>query len=400
MKKKNQMSKNQKWTLTSTSAGFAMEHMDVMFISFAMAPIIMQLHISKAAGGMIASITNIGQLLGALIFGYLADTFGRVKVFTYTIFLYAIATAAMYFANDLTLIYVLRFLVGIGAGGEEGAGVTLIAENFHGRNTGSLISYAASFGQLGPILAAGVAALILPNWHALFLVGLIPVVLAYLTRRNLKENPNFIINAKRRKQRKHQTSIKELFKTPALTYQTLAIVSMVAVECFGYYGIMNWLPTIMQKQLHISASKSSVWMIVTIVGITLGMIAFGKIMDYWGPRTAFTIYLIVAACTVYLITAATGAITLLLASTLVGFFAGGTYSGFGAMISRLYPMRIRVTANGFIVSLGKAIGGLSPIIIGFIMDHYSLMAVMITLSVLYILSLIIVLSIKNLKRDF
>ncbi|XIF20183.1 MAG: MFS transporter [Acetilactobacillus jinshanensis] len=174
--------------------------MDVMFISFAMLPIITQLHISNAAGGMMSSISNVGKLLGALVFGMLADKFGRVKIFTYTLSIVALATGLMYFANGIYFIYVLRFLMGIGTGGEYGAGVTLVVENFkHRKHIASLLSYIQVFGETGTILAAVISSIILPNygWHVLFLFGLIPIVLAFFARMNLKENPKFIENAKR-----------------------------------------------------------------------------------------------------------------------------------------------------------------------------------------------------------
>lgn len=397
----HRFSTNQKWTMASTSSGFALEHMDGMFISFAMTPLILSLGISNAAGGAIASVTNLGKLVGAVLFGMLADSYSRVKVFTYTIFLVAIATAAMYFANNIYLIYVIRFISGVGAGGEYGAGVTLVAENFRHRKIGTLMSYCAGIGNAGAILAACIAAAVLPTlgWHALFLFGLIPVVLAYYVRRHLKENPRFIDDVNERK-RKHQQRARfsELFKTPRIAYQTVAIIVMALVESAGYYGLMSWLPSIMQKQMHLNISKSSLWMIVTIIGVTLGMIVFGKIMDNWGPIIAFSIFLVSAAAVMYLFTLAFNAITLMLAAAVVGFFAGGTYSGFGVVISHLYPMNIRVTANSFIESTGKAIGGLSPIVIGFLMDKYSLTTIMLCLSVLYLISLTVMFTIPNLKR--
>ena len=137
---------------------------------------------------------------------------------------------------------------------------------------------------------------------------------------------------------------------------------------------------------------------MTIIGTTLGMIVFGKIMDRWGPRWAFSLFLIGAALVVYTIVMSDSSLTLLLAATLVGFFAGATYSGYGTIVSSLYPMEIRVTANNLIMSAGKAIGGFSPVLIGFLMDYYSLFSVMACLSGLYILSLIMMFSIPNLKN--
>ncbi|MHA8138044.1 MFS transporter [Lactobacillaceae bacterium Scapto_B20] len=392
------LTSNQRWTLASSTTGFGLENMDVMFLSFALTSIIADLHISAGAAGLISSVTNLGMLLGGIIFGILADKYGRVKIFSHTILIFAVATAAMYFANNLFLVYLFRFIAGVGAGGEYGAGVTLIAENFKHGKIAKWTSIAAIGGQIGAIAAALVAAWVLPNWgwHALFLVGLVPIIFAIFVRTHLKETPEFEAEAKRQTA-KPKVSIKELFATKQLTYQTLALIVMVIVQIAGYFGLMNWLPSIMQKQLGLSVSGSSTWMIVTIIGMSLGMLTFGTIMDYFGPRRAFGIFLLVAAVSVYAIIFAFNAWTLLLASTVVGFFSNGMYGGYGAIISRLYPTQIRATANNFIMSLGRAIGGFSPVIIGILMEHYSLTVVMTSLSGLYLISLLTMLSIPALK---
>ncbi|MBW1604961.1 MFS transporter [Lactobacillus sp. Sy-1] len=389
---------NQKLTLASSTAGFGLENMDVMFLSFALTSIIADLHISAGAAGFISSVTNLGMLLGGIFFGILADKYGRVKIFSHTVLIFAVATAAMYFANNIYLVFLFRFIAGIGAGGEYGAGVTLIAENFRHGKIAKWTSIAAIGGQIGAIVAALVAAWVLPNfgWHALFLVGLVPIIFAYFVRRNLKETPEFE-SEMQSTDAQPKVSIKELFATPKLAYQTLALIVMVIVQISGYFGLMNWLPSIMQKQLGLSVSGSSTWMIVTIIGMSLGMLTFGTIMDFFGPRRAFGIFLFVAAISVYAIIFAFNAWTLLLASTVVGFFSNGMYGGYGAIISRLYPTKIRATANNMIMSVGRAIGGFSPMVIGMMMEHYSLTVVMASLSVLYLISLVTMLSIPALK---
>ncbi|WP_256963824.1 MFS transporter, partial [Streptococcus sp. KR] len=124
--------------MASTSSGFALENMDVLFLSFAMSSMISQLHLSGGAAGLIGSITNLGMLFGGIMFGLIGDRFCRVKTFTYTIFIFAFATAMMAFANNITLIYILRFLAGIGAGGEYGVGISMIAESFHKNQIGKM----------------------------------------------------------------------------------------------------------------------------------------------------------------------------------------------------------------------------------------------------------------------
>src|SRR3954467_8908681 len=152
--------------------------MDIMFISFAMSMIIAEFHIDMAAGGLISSITNLGMLAGGIIFGILADKFGRVKIFTYTILLFAIGTALTGLAVNIEQVYIFRFIAGLGAGGEYGIGMALVAEAWPKNKQGRASSYVSTGAQIGFILAALLRAIILPTlgWRALFFVGAIPVV--------------------------------------------------------------------------------------------------------------------------------------------------------------------------------------------------------------------------------
>lgn len=394
------MTKNQKWVMASTAAGFSLENMDIMFLSFALAPIIAELHISSTAAGWIGSITNLGMLAGGAIFGLVGDRIGRVKTFTYTIFIFAFATAAMFFAHSLPMIYTMRFLAGIGAGGEYGVGIALIAENFRPGQLGRLTSVAAIGGQVGAIFAAVMAAYIIPTfgWNALFLLGIIPVVLTFFIRRHVHESSEFITAHAHAVETHEKIAVSRLFATPALALQTLGLMVMTIVQIAGYFGLMNWLPSIVQKQQGLSVSGSSLWMVATIIGMSIGMMVFGTIMDNLGPRWAFGIFLLGSASVMFAILMVKSAVALILAGALIGFFSNGMFGGYGAVISRLYPTEIRSTANSIIMNVGRAIGGFSSVVIGLLMDHYTLAVTMGCLSALYIISFLVMEALPGMRK--
>lgn len=394
------MSTNQKWVLASMSSGFLLENMDVMFLSFSLSEIIAQMHISSAAGGWIGTFTNLGMFFGGALFGLLGDRIGRVKTFSYTIFLFAIATGLTYFAHNIIALYALRFLAGIGAGGEYGVGIALIAENFQANQIGRASSVAAVGGQIGSIVAALLAAWIIPayGWNTLFLFGVVPVVLTYFVRRHVKESNEFLAAHKKAEETSEKISFGRLFETPRLALQTLGMMLMTIVQIAGYFGLMNWLPSIVQKKQGMSVSGSSYWMIATIVGMSIGMMVFGTIMDKIGPRWAFGIFLLGSAVVVFAIVNVTSYWAMLLAGALTGFFSNGMFGGYGAVISQLYPTEIRSTANNLIMNTGRAIGGFSSVIIGALMDHYNLYVVMGFLSALYILSFLVMISLPGLRE--
>lgn len=394
------MSTNQKWVLASMSSGFLLENMDVMFLSFSLSEIIAQMHISAAAGGLIGTFTNLGMFFGGALFGLLGDRIGRVKTFSYTIFIFAIATGLTYFAHDINMLYALRFLAGIGAGGEYGVGIALIAENFESSQIGRASSVAAIGGQIGSIVAALLAAWIIPKygWNTLFLFGIVPVVLTYFVRRHVKESNEFLQAHQKAQETHEKISFGRLFATPRLALQTLGLMVMTIIQIAGYFGLMNWLPSIVQQKQGLSVSGSSYWMIATIVGMSIGMMVFGTVMDKIGPRWAFGIFLLGSAVVVFAIVNVTSYWAMLFAGALTGFFSNGMFGGYGAVISQLYPTEIRSTANNLIMNTGRAIGGFSSVIIGLLMDHYNLYVVMGFLSALYIISFLVMITLPGLKQ--
>ncbi|MGO2952605.1 MAG: MFS transporter [Lactobacillus sp.] len=394
------MTSDQKWVMASTASGFTLENMDIMFLSFALAPMIASLHLSGAAAGWIGSMTNLGMLVGGLIFGLIGDKLGRVKAFSYTIFIFAFGTAAMFFAHQLSLVYLFRFIAGFGAGGEYGVGIALIAENFDQHQIGRLSSVAAIGGQVGAIVAALTAALIIPRfgWNALFLIGVLPVILTFFIRRHVKESPAFLAAKQHTKKTNQRVSIRQLFITPQVAWQTTGLMLMTIVQISGYFGLMNWLPTIVQQRQGLSVAGSSLWMIATILGMSLGMVVFGTLLDRMGARVAFTLFLLGSASVMFIILIVKSTLGLILAGALIGFFSNGMFGGYGAVISLRYPTEILATANSLIMNVGRAIGGFSSVAIGWLMDHYNLSITMACLAGMYLISCLVLQLLPGLRH--
>ena len=132
--------------------------------------------------------------------------------------------------------------------------------------------------------------------------------------------------------------------------------------------------------------------------MSLGMVVFGTVMDQFGPRWAFGIFLPGSALVMFSILFAKTSLTLILAGALIGFFSNGMFGGYGAVISRLYPTAIRSTANSMIINVGRAIGGFSSVAIGLLMDHYTLAVTMGCLAALYLLSFVIMLNLPGIRQ--
>ncbi len=193
--------------------------------------------------------------------------------------------------------------------------------------------------------------------------------------------------------------INELFKTKSLTAQTLALMVMTTVQIAGYFGMMNWLPTIIQTSLNLSVKSSSLWMVATIVGMCLGMLYFGQLLDCFGPRLIYSLFLLASSICVYLFQFANSMASMVIGGAIVGFFVNGMFAGYGAMITRLYPHHIRSTANNVILNVGRALGGFSSVAIGSILDASGISMVMIFLASLYVISFGAMWTIGQLKAE-
>lgn len=391
-----------KKTVVASVAGLTLEGMDIMFISFAMTMIIAEFNIDLATGGLISSITNMGgMLLGGIVFGVLADKYGRVKVFTYTIILFAIGTALTGVATSIEQVYVYRFIAGLGAGGEYGIGMALVAEAWPKNKQGRASSYVSVGAQYGVILAALLSAIILPTlgWRALFFVGLLPVIFAFIVRKNIDESPEWLAAQKQQNNKQENGKLAQLFASPRITMTTLSLILMATVQIAGYNGLMIWLPSMLQKSQGLSVSSSALWTISTAVGMIIGMLTFGRFMDRFGAKRTFGIFLVASACAVFLYSFATGAVAILIGGAVVGFFSNGMFAGYGALISSFYPVQIRSTATNTIFNFGRAIGGFSPIFVGYILQSYDMTVVMIYLAALYCISFIVMLTLKSSGKE-
>lgn len=386
-----------KKTVVASVAGLTLEGMDIMFISFAMSMIIAEFQIDMAAGGLISSITNLGMLAGGVIFGILADKFGRVRIFTYTILLFAVGTALTGLAQNIEQVYLFRFIAGLGAGGEYGIGMALVAEAWPKNKQGRASSYVSVGAQYGVILAALLSAMILPSWgwRGLFFVGLAPVIFAFFVRKKLDESPEWLASQKKKQLVQKQGKLKQLFATPRIAVTTFALAIMATVQIAGYNGLMIWLPSMLQQSQGLSVSSSALWTISTAAGMIAGMLTFGQFMDRFGMKRSYGIFLAASAVAVFLYSFASGSTGLLIGGAIVGFFSNGMFAGYGALISKYYSVEIRSTATNTIFNFGRALGGLSPILVGYILQHANVTVAMTYLALLYCISFIAMISLRK-----
>lgn len=401
------VTRKERWKIMWASIiGYAMDGLDVLILSFAMAAIVSEFGLTLGEGGMIATYTLIGTVLGGYIFGIFADWWGRVHTFSLTIIIFSIFTGACAFADNAVHLDILRFLAGLGLGGEYGIGMTLVSETWPGAKRARATAGVAMGWQAGAVLAAILAAVVLPDygWRGLFLVGVLPALLAAWARHGIKEPPMWVKRKEMKKalqarkdagekltaeEEEQLTEAKKfplahLFADKKTTITTIALTIMTSVQNFGYYGIMVWLPMILLKEHGLTTKSMSGWMIVTVIGMIAGIFVFGWLCDRLGRKKPYLLFYVCAAAMVYIYVNLGTPIALLFGGAFLGFFCNGMMAGYGTLLSENYTTDARSTAQNFIFDTGRAVGGFAPVIIGTIAQTNGFNTAFVLLSAVYL----------------
>ena len=122
----NNLKPNDKKALFASIFASGLDDLNVMFLSFTLGSIISHLGLTGVEGGWISTITNLGMLAGGLFFGVLADRYNKFKVFKITILVFSIATGLIFFTESLGYLYLMRFIAGIGVGGQYGVAISIM----------------------------------------------------------------------------------------------------------------------------------------------------------------------------------------------------------------------------------------------------------------------------------
>ncbi|AXV83835.1 MFS transporter (plasmid) [Ralstonia solanacearum] len=373
--------------LAGSAIGYAMDGFDLLILGFMLPAISAALALTPGESGGLVTWTLVGAVAGGILFGALSDAYGRVRVLTWTIVLFAVFTGMCAFAQGFTDLLIYRTIAGIGLGGEFGIGMALAAEAWPAHKRARVSSYVALGWQCGVLLAALLTPLLLPyiGWRGMFLLGVVPAVVAWFIRNKLHEPELFVRHADATR---GKNAFKLLVSDARTTRTSLGIVILCAVQNFGYYGIMIWLPTYLGKTLGFSLTKSALWTSVTILGMMLGIFAFGHLADRIGRKPTFLIFQAGAVATVLAYARLTDPVTMLWAGAVMGMFVNGMIGGYGALISEAFPTAARATAQNVLFNIGRAVGGFGPIVVGSLVAAYSFQVAIALLAGIYVLDML------------
>ncbi len=326
----------QRRVVIAASLGWMLDAFDVMLYSIVLATLIRAFGMSRTTAGLLNALTLAASALGGLLFGVLADRFGRRRMLSASILVYSVFTFACGLSTSILALAVFRFLLGLGMGGEWNTGAALVAETWPAALRGRALGIVQSSWAVGYALSAVVAGIILShaNWRWVFFVGILPAAMVFWIQRSVPE-PQMWQNSRANslpgeKRQALRQSLRPLF--------VLTLAN--AFGMFGWWGLFTWIPAYLVLPIAQGGrgfnvlSLTGFLVVLNLFGMFPGYLFFGAIADRFGRRPVFAGYLAAAAVSVPLFAMARQPALILLFASVAAFFGTGFFTGSGIIGAR------------------------------------------------------------------
>jgi MFS transporter, SHS family, lactate transporter len=345
--------------------GWTLDAFDFFLMVFVLRAVAAEFHTDVKAVSLAVVLTLAMRPLGALVFGMLADRFGRRPVLMVDILLFAILELASAFAPSLVVLLILRAAFGFAMGGEWGIGASLTMETIPARARG-LASGALQVGYpCGFLLASIVYGLLFDTigWRGMFVVGVLPALLVVFIRRNVEESP-----AWHRMRERPRRSLASLLRNHGLLF--LYVVVLMTAFNFFSHGTQDLYPTFLQAQHNLPTHTVSTIVIIANIGAIIGGILFGSLSQRIGRRRAIIIAALLALPIIPLWAFSTNVVLLGLGAFLIQISVQGAWGVIPVHLNELSPDEVRGTFPGFAYQLGNLLASANATLqAGFAANH-------------------------------
>jgi len=375
--------------------------MDVILISFLLAPISREFALDAPRTGLVVGAGFVGMSIGAAASGRLADRYGRKTVFQATLLIFCAGSALSAAAPTLETLLLARVVTGLGLGGELPVVATLMSELSPRAHRGRLVSILESFWAYGTIAAGLIAVFALPawGWRGAFLVGALPALYIAYIRRALPESPRYL--AARGLLNEADAVVRQVERAGGAPLITAARpvappplpkigvadlwsrafarrTAMLWILWFGivftYHGMFVYVPSLLVAR-GLTVTRSNEFFFLSTFAQIPGYFSAAYLVEKWGRRPTLVTYLLGTAVAAYLFgNAGTGTDAFIHAS-LLSFFNLGAWAAVYVVTPEMYPTAIRASGAGIAASVGRIGGIIGPFVTPVLVAAYGQAAV-------------------------
>ena len=352
---------------------------DVMMYGLTLTRIKSEFGLTNVEAGALGSLTLVGMAVGGILGGWASDLFGRVRVVVWALALFSLGAGMLGFTHTFLQFAVVRFISSFGIGCMVLV-TTLVAEYVPTERRSLILGMLQTAISAGYIVVIGLGGWILPHygWRMLFYIGTVPVILALAIQRFVPEPPGWRASVAAKKQQGQRKWLGNLDNRYALIFadrnaRTMFVLwSLASVFALsGYYGLINWLPTYLQKELHMHFNSMTGYMIGTYVVAFVSKIVAGWLGDVWSRRGVYVVGCVGAALFLPVIVFFHTRENIVWLMLVFGMLYGIPLGTMGAFMSESFATRVRGTAVGGSYNVGRFCSGAAPIVIGYIATQFS-----------------------------
>jgi SHS family lactate transporter-like MFS transporter len=355
------LTRSQRHTFVAAFLGWTMDSLDFFLLIFCVKAIAADFHAQPSAVMGAVFMTQFFRPLGALVFGMLADRYGRRPVLMANILSFTVIELACAFAPSLGALLVLRALFGLAMGGEWGVGAALTFETLPTAGRGAFSGILQEGYALGSILAAGAFAFFFHSigWRGLFILGAAPALLVLYVRMRVEESPVWLEGKKRRLALSagDALSVKagDLARLLAFLPTFLFLVLLMTAFMSFSHGTQDVYPTFLATQAHLTPGIVGLIGVLYGFGSIAGGFFFGALSEKWGRKRAIITAALLAIPVIPLYAFGHSAVSLGIGAVLMQFMVQGAWGVVPAYLTELSPAPVRATAPGLAYQLGGLI---------------------------------------------
>lgn len=334
--------------------------LDVALLSFIMPVIKQSWQLSASQMGAVSAVTSLGMMIGALGCGYLADKVGRKPVLIMTLLLFSFGNLLLTLAPSVGWFLAVRFITGIGLGGELPVAATIIADHFTGTKRARMLVLVDSFWAFGWILASVLSFVVMPKfgWRITVLITALMGLYALLMRRHLPEKTATEVTSKLG----FGPALREVWSSK-YRRATFCLSTLWFIIMFAYYGMFLWLPSVLVMRgfsvVH-SFGYTVLMSLAQLPGYYLAAWLIGKL-----PRkVVLTVYLLGTMLSAWAFGTATTETMILISGAWLSFFTLGAWGIMIAFTPGQFDVSVRGMGMGFAQSIGRIGATIGPYLVG------------------------------------
>jgi SHS family lactate transporter-like MFS transporter len=330
--------------------GWTLDAFDFFVLVFVVKDVAATYHVTKTAVTYAIFLTLAFRPVGALLFGWAGDRYGRRIPLMVDVIFYAVMELLSGFAPTLTTFLVLRAIFGIAMGGEWGLGASLAMESVPVKTRGLLSGILQQGYPVGYLLAAVAYRFVVPalGWRWMFFLGVLPALLSLFIRFRVQESPVWQVTRSA-----PRLKLGAAIKTHFGLFAYMAV--LMAAFNFMSHGTQDNYPTFLQVQRHFRPDTVSDIAIIYNLGALLGGIVFGALSQRIGRRRAIIYASLLALPLIPLWAYSHTAALLALGAFGMQFCVQGAWGVIPAHLSELSPTALRGTFTGFAYQMGNLI---------------------------------------------